>query len=988
MKKGMNSTERVLEALNKKPSEKKSWKNIFLLFIVIIVFFIIFFLYFYNQEKLLESETNIEDISISKDGQIAYIKLKEGDENITKIKIIFKDTKGNEFYYEVARKEWDYEINALEIGLENFDNIEEVDVVFEYGTGEEIDTKELTTKSRPSTGGGGSGGGSSGEECTPDKDCSYYYGLGQCGSLLSDGCNNVLDCNTCTDGIVCTDDVCLSGTCDNIANDSLCALSEICDIQQGCVQITKNHTNNLSQFGITWYFDKKYEYGQFANGDYWVIGSVEIIGINPASVENVTSGRIKNGAMINPSPSAYGQGYDNSMGNNFYNSSLNAAFNVSAGNPLRLFPSSSLVSVISKEAAGYRPQLETAAILTVLSTAPADGSFRPPYSGTNKTIKFNKQIMDYSLLEKLSPVSNTPSLSTVERYFERPWIDHKPGYTARYQHPSLNMPDYGREISNTIGIGAVMLHINFTDSEKETLLTRYVQLGIDLFGVVQDGGIRNWCSNGGHHQGRKWPIMFAGFILNNTEMKSIGSKSGDYLYTRTPPDIRPSDYICFGEDTQTFYVKNEDLFSTPYNIDTYKVRYSTGSVNVENGNSTVEGVGTTWTGVSVPGYFAITDDNRAYDKYGKAYIVKSVIDDTHLELNETYDGATSGGKSYVLGDMVCYGHCNDDKYQDFTEYTAIDLGLPEWGIEHDFNKRSDGLEWNAAYRRCCTANSFAGYILAAQIMEEKTGSKTLWNHNVLFDYQDRYMEIEAALGNTGSWIRQWSEFTETMWGTYRADYGCVWTRNNKEDDFSQGYYNCSGCLNGACNLSIMRVDSLPLTAEILFVSNRDTGTRRREIYSMDANGGNQTRITFTNKHHSITGIDSSRRYLVTSLAEEDTNSPSGLGDEDEKTLWIIDLETKQETCLTPVENDASGDSFSPDSEWIVFMMTVKGEEQPDIYKIKKDGTELTKLTNTNTALEGDPEWANNGDEIIFAYLDGLAENPRFVIQTMDVNGGI
>ena len=183
-----------------------------------------------------------------------------------------------------------------------------------------------------------------------------------------------------------------------------------------------------------------------------------------------------------------------------------------------------------------------------------------------------------------------------------------------------------------------------------------------------------------------------------------------------------------------------------------------------------------------------------------------------------------------------------------------------------------------------------------------------------------------------------------------------------------------------------RISSLPETAEILFVSNRDTGTRRAEIYSMDANGENQKRLTFTNEHHFIMGMDNSRRYIVTSRSERDTDKPKGLGDEDRRSLWLIDLQTKEEKRLTNIDNSAEGRTFSPDGEWIVFTMKVSGEDQLDIYKIKIDGTGLTKLTDTKTSIESDPAWSNNGDKISFSYLDGLDKNIRFIINKMDVDG--
>jgi Tol biopolymer transport system component len=199
----------------------------------------------------------------------------------------------------------------------------------------------------------------------------------------------------------------------------------------------------------------------------------------------------------------------------------------------------------------------------------------------------------------------------------------------------------------------------------------------------------------------------------------------------------------------------------------------------------------------------------------------------------------------------------------------------------------------------------------------------------------------------------------------------------------------SGCVQDQKPIGETRIGSLPSTADILFVSNRDTGSRRTEIYAMDADGGNVTRLTFTNEFHFIMGIDRSRRYIVTSRAEEDTDQPPGLGDEDRRSLWLLDLETKEEKRLTGPKYHAEGDSFSPDGEWIVFLMRVEGEEQLDIYKIRRDGSELTKFTDTKTIIEGDPTWSNDGTKIVFTSLDFSSpdvETPRFLLKTMDTDG--
>jgi uncharacterized repeat protein (TIGR02543 family) len=321
--------------------------------------------------------------------------------------------------------------------------------------------------------------------------------------------------------------------------------------------------SRISQFGITWTFDRNYVVGQFANGDYWVIGPITITGISPASVES--GGRVINGSMVNPSPRLVRrQGYDSAMYGRYvrpddYEAGLNVARpngrDLSKENPLVVNPDSSLVSTISAPEAGTNP-LKVAAVLTVLDGPAPEGSFRPPYSGSDKTIRFNKEQLDYSLLASLKPVPGVPSLAIVERYFERVWLDHIPEWPGRSHHPLENMKAYDRDICTQEGIGAVMLNLNFKNHRKETLLVRFVQLGIDNYGVIQDGGRETWL----HDSGRKFPILFAGIMLDDPNMKNIGEKSGDYANTAPyGPGNPPPDLIRFEEDEATFYVSQVDV---------------------------------------------------------------------------------------------------------------------------------------------------------------------------------------------------------------------------------------------------------------------------------------------------------------------------------------------------------------------------------------------------------------------------------------------
>lgn len=300
----------------------------------------------------------------------------------------------------------------------------------------------------------------------------------------------------------------------------------------------------ISQYGITWTFDKDYQTGQFCNGDYWVVGPVKITSI--ANSWHKKPGPGLDGSMINP-PATDKQGYDNRL------TSYNESLNVSA--PLTLKPGESLVSTVSwligepgcpKLNGGTkqpRPVLRDAAVLTCLDSVPPEGSFRPPYCGSDKTIRFNKKNLRYDLLKSLSKVSGTPDITKIAKSVQRPWIDHVYQYLGAMVHPTENMPQYGREFSIAIGDAALMLLLDFPDDEKEDLLIGFVQIGIDFAGIADNGG--GWPSNGGHHMGRKWPILFAGLMLDDEHMKNVGQWE-----------------TVFQEDHDTFYVSEAEVDMT------------------------------------------------------------------------------------------------------------------------------------------------------------------------------------------------------------------------------------------------------------------------------------------------------------------------------------------------------------------------------------------------------------------------------------------
>ena len=316
--------------------------------------------------------------------------------------------------------------------------------------------------------------------------------------------------------------------------------------------------SSISQYGITWTFSQPVRYGQFVNGDYWIIGPATVVSVSPSpgvapanEVNDLGPNRWgdtgvradssrRNGSMVVMAPGP-AQGYD-SRGRT-YRARASITF------PYTLDVDRSLISSISNvtvpnlqmfhqimwrsEKRGLQV-LDTAAVLTSLAEAPPDDAFRPTYIGSEKRLyRLSTVRWDRLLKLKMDP-SQTPSWAQFERYFERPWLDHLNGnWHGQSLLPVANQPAYGREIARIVSIGSLMLHLDVPQERKRKLLIGMLQYGIDLRGIVEAGGY--WNEGGGHTSGRKWPILLAGLMFD------------DERFADMPVTAR------FQEDTQTYY---------------------------------------------------------------------------------------------------------------------------------------------------------------------------------------------------------------------------------------------------------------------------------------------------------------------------------------------------------------------------------------------------------------------------------------------------
>ncbi len=302
-----------------------------------------------------------------------------------------------------------------------------------------------------------------------------------------------------------------------------------------------NTTTEITQFGITWTFAEEVEYGQFVNGDYYVIGPVTVASVSPAP--EVDGDQLRNGSMVNP-PVGSVSAYDDRL-TNWSTDYLTGLVEF----PLEMQPGDSLVSSISLDELQPNQILDdvhpdepetspllTMAVLTCIAGPVPLDTFRPGYADLDKDLLRRAGDIRWDLLPRVpDPVDPREDpgvawdLADVERMFERPWIDHVRGWASRELHASENMPGYGREVGRAVSIAALKLMLEgYTEEELATLMYRFIQVGIDNWAIAKRGG--GWPAQGGYGNGRKLPIVFAAVVLQDEEMLNLAENAPDAVY--------------------------------------------------------------------------------------------------------------------------------------------------------------------------------------------------------------------------------------------------------------------------------------------------------------------------------------------------------------------------------------------------------------------------------------------------------------------------
>ena len=292
--------------------------------------------------------------------------------------------------------------------------------------------------------------------------------------------------------------------------------------------------DSVSIDGITWTFSQAVPVGRFVNGDYYVVGPVTVVNINPLP----TAGNSRHGSVLNmPVNNSQLSPFDGRVAANRYAPQLRIY------PPFTMHPGDALISSISVNQIGdYPPWLRegeetpsspvrSVSVLTCLAAGVSPDAFRPSYADRSQKIYYANSIRR-DLLPRLPRVTHTPDIAAFASHFRRPWLDICFfGFDAAVEYQAT----YGREVGRSVGMASLLLALDFSPAEKEQLLINFIQYGIDLWGIAR-AGYFGWPAHGGHGTGRKWPIIFAGLMLGDPDMQAP---------TKTYPALR------FGEDMQT-----------------------------------------------------------------------------------------------------------------------------------------------------------------------------------------------------------------------------------------------------------------------------------------------------------------------------------------------------------------------------------------------------------------------------------------------------
>lgn len=228
---------------NMKLRNKRAQHKVITIILIVLLAIVAIVIFWQVIKKVIErgSDTDITGLTVSLEIKSAWVdpdntqdmrvevSRGEGKAELTSLIFILTDKDGNTYKGEIIEPSYilkeletriyqmrDDSVISFSPEIDDFKDI--VSVAISFGvttTGGKTVTHPTQSTMNPTSNPGDNPGtpnpggpGNGGPGCTPNKECNYYYDLGQCGSSLSNGCTASLSCLECFEG-----ETCFEGTC-------------------------------------------------------------------------------------------------------------------------------------------------------------------------------------------------------------------------------------------------------------------------------------------------------------------------------------------------------------------------------------------------------------------------------------------------------------------------------------------------------------------------------------------------------------------------------------------------------------------------------------------------------------------------------------------------------------------------------------------------------------------------------------------------------